>query len=70
MSILKLYERPYVAYDPSNETHRKYFYEFIKHKTWGKCPVRFVIEDELGADFVSTMKLRTLEYYMNKEFKG
>jgi len=65
-----MYGRPHVVYDPSNSDHRKYFFEFVKSTTWGKCPVRFVLEDQGSADFVATMQKRTLEYYLSKEFKA
>ena len=70
MSVLKLYGRPYVCFDASNQEHRRYFAEFITNGTWGKCPVRFVIEDQGAADLVALMQRRVIEYYITSEFKA
>ena len=68
MSVLKMYGRPYVKFDPGNSEHRRYFKTFLDKKGWGDCPVRFVIEDQAGADLISLMQRRLLEYYVNQEF--
>lgn len=67
-SKLSLHGRPYVVYDPTNEQHRKHYFEFVKTTTWGHCPVRFVLEDQGHADFTALMQRRTLEYYLDQEF--
>lgn len=68
MSVLKMYGRPYVKFDPANTDHRRYFKAYLDKRGWGDCPVRFVIEDQAGADLVALMQRRLLEYYINQEF--
>jgi len=70
MSVLKLYGRPYVSFDATNRDHRRYFAEFINTGGWGKCPVRFVIEDQGTADLVAVMQRRVIQYYTSLEFKA
>lgn len=67
MSNLALFGRPYVVFDPTNKNHRRWFADFIKNRSWGKCPVRFVIENDYG-DLVSMIQRKLIEYYVDKEF--
>lgn len=67
MSILFLKARPMVAFDAYNAEHRKYYLEFIKHRTWGHCPVRFMA-DGLYGDLVSHINSKMLDYYVHAEF--
>ena len=69
MSKLSQFSRPYVAFDPKNETHRKYFDTFINTNTWGTCPVRFVLQEDAG-DLISTIHRQMVTYYMNLEFRS
>ena len=48
MSRLALYGRPWVVFDAKNREHREWFAEFNKSGAWGKCPVRFVVNDDHG----------------------
>lgn len=68
MSKLALYGRPWVAFDPSNKQHRKYFYDFLKYRGWSRCPVRFVIPDDCGMDLPTMIKNQLISYYVSKEF--
>lgn len=68
MSRLSFYGRPEVAFDPANKEHRLWFHQFQQHKTWGKCPVRFIIPDDSG-DLVTLCQQRLIDYYVTKEFK-
>ena len=45
MSTIHLQARPWTVFDPDNADHRRYYYDYIKTNTWGKCPVRFVLPD-------------------------
>jgi len=56
MSRLALYGRPWVVFDAKNREHREWFAEFNKSGAWGKCPVRFVVNDDHG-DLI-TQKMR------------
>jgi hypothetical protein len=46
MSKLALSNRTYVVFDVENKLHRKWFAEFNETRTWAKCPVRFVIDND------------------------
>lgn len=67
MSLLELYTRPLVAFDPSNRDHRKWFAEFQRTKCWGNAPVRFIVPDEHG-DLISLVTNSLINYYVGKEF--
>lgn len=69
MSKLEFYARPFVAFDPANKQHRKWYYEFTEYKGWGHCPVRFICPDDIGLDLVIMIRNQLIEYYINREFK-
>ena len=69
MSVLYLRARPVVAFDVNDPVHRKYFAEFVKYNTWGKCPVRFMTES-LDMDLVSYINNKMLKYYVTQEFES
>jgi hypothetical protein len=70
MSRLEYYSRPWVAFDASNKEHRRYYAEFLKFNTWGRCPVRFLITDEHGMDLPTMLRNKLCEYYVAQEFKN
>jgi hypothetical protein len=58
-----------VSFDCSDHNHRKWFAEFQRTRTWGKCPVRFAVPgDHYGADLVATIQKTLLAHYVSKEF--
>lgn len=67
MSRLAFYGRPWVAFNPQDKEHRKYFAEFQKKGTWGSCPVRFIVPDD-GGDLLTLIQRRLIAYYVEKEF--
>ena len=67
MSILFRNSRPIVSFDPANPEHRRWYAEFVKYNTWGKCPVRFMAE-ALDQDLVSYINEKMLSYYIKQEF--
>lgn len=67
MSRLEFHGRPYVAFDAGNKDHRRYFAEFQRMRTWGRCPVRFIVADDHG-DLVTMIQRRLIEHYVSKEF--
>ena len=69
MSILYRGIRPVVAFDVQNPLHRKWFAEFVKYQTWGRCPVRFMT-DSLDQDLVSYISDKMLAYYVKQEFES
>lgn len=68
MSRLQLFGRPWVVFNPGNRDHRKWFAEFQKSGTWGRCPVRFVVNDDHG-DLLTMIQRDLIEHYVGKEFK-
>ena len=69
MSILYRGIRPLVSFDVSNAEHRQWYAEFVKYRTWGRCPVRFLAES-LDQDLVTYIERKMLVYYVNKEFEN
>ena len=71
MSMLALRSRPWTVFDPKNKDHRKQYNTFMKHKTWGKCPYRFIIIDGHGDHItLNSIQRNMIEYYLSKEFKN
>lgn len=70
MSLLQYHSRPWVAFDVENKEHRRYYAEFIKFDTWGRCPVRFIVTEEHGMDLPTMIKNKLCEYYVNQEFRN
>jgi hypothetical protein len=69
MSRLEYYSRPWVAFDAENKEHRRYYAEFLKFNTWGRCPVRFLVTDEYGMDLPTMIRNKLCEFYVAQEFK-
>jgi hypothetical protein len=69
MSLIYLRSRPIVAFDENSAEHRRWFAEFVKYRTWGRCPVRFMA-DSLETDLVSHIEHKMLHYYVTKEFES
>lgn len=69
MSILYRGNRPIIAFDVGNTDHRRWYAEFVKYRTWGRCPVRFLAES-LDQDLVTYIEHKMLVYYVNKEFEN
>ena len=67
MSRLDYIGRPWVAFEATNREHRKWFAEFQRSGTWGRCPVRFIVSDDHG-DLVTMIQRRLINHYVNKEF--
>ena len=70
MSRLEYLCRPLVAFDPGNKDHRRYYAEFLAYGGWGKCPVRFIVPEDIGMDLPTMIKNRLVEYYVSREFGG
>jgi hypothetical protein len=68
MSKLSYIGRPWVVFDATNKDHRKWFEEFQRLKTWGRCPVRFVV-NESGTDLLQDIQRQLVSYYVEREFK-
>jgi hypothetical protein len=67
MSQLLFAGRPWTVFDAHNRQHRQWFAEFQKRRSWGQCPVRFIIPDDCG-DLLSMIQNRLIEYYTGEEF--
>lgn len=68
MPKLAMFGRPYVIFNPENVDHRRWFAEFNRTQSWGKCPVRFVVDDDVDANLTGLMQRKIVEYYAEKEF--
>lgn len=67
MSKLAFHGRQFVAFDADNQEHRRWFAEFQRTGTWGRCPVRFICPDEHG-DLVTLIQRKLIAYYIDQEF--
>lgn len=67
MSVLELSGRPYAVFDPANENHRAFYYQFVKTGTWGSCPYRFVVPEDHG-NLVTMIQRSLVTYYVEQEF--
>jgi hypothetical protein len=65
---LVMSSRPWTVFDASNKQHRQWFTEFEQNRTWGKCPVRFIITDDQG-DLLTMIQRKLIAYYTSKEFR-
>jgi hypothetical protein len=67
MSRLALYGRPWVVFNAKDREHRQWFAEFNKSGAWGRCPVRFVVNDDHG-DLITQIQRELIQFYVDKEF--
>ena len=68
MSKLEYYCRPLVAFDAKNKEHRRWYYMFVKNRSWKHCPVRFIVPEASGSNLIKMMEDELILYYVNKEF--
>jgi hypothetical protein len=68
MSKLSYWGRPWVVFDATNKQHRRWFAEFQRSRSWGQCPVRFVVGEAEG-ELITMMQQQLVSYYVDKEFK-
>ena len=59
--------RPWVIFDAANKQHRKWYAEFQARRSWGRCPVRFIIADD-QFDLLTMIQRRLNQYYTSREF--
>lgn len=67
MSRLQLHGRQFVVFNASNKQHRKWFADFNKTARWGRCPVRFVVNEDHG-DLITQIQRELIQYYVDREF--
>jgi hypothetical protein len=70
MSKLEFYARPLVAFDATNKEHRRFYHQFVQTKSWGHCPVRFIVPEATGSDLIKMIQTEMINYYVTKEFNG
>lgn len=66
--ILQHGHRPWVVFDPANKNHRRYYADFIRYRTWGKCPVRFYLPEDAHRDLLLMIHDKLARYYTEREF--
>jgi len=67
MSQLQLHGRPFVVFNSNDRNHRKWFADFNKSGAWGRCPVRFVVNESHG-DLITQIQRELIAHYVSKEF--
>jgi hypothetical protein len=68
MSQLELHGRAWTVFDPADQQHRAWYYDFVKSGTWGRCPVRFVVPEDHG-NLVTMIQRNLVTYYVTQEFR-
>ena len=68
MSLLYLRARPIVAFNVKNPEHRLHYQKFLETRSWGGCPVRFMVEGD--TDLVSHINKEMLAWYIKHEFSN
>lgn len=62
--------RPLVMFDPSKKEHRTLYFNFLRDRSWGKCPYRFAVDGEnQNNNLAFAMQRMMVEHYLAKEFK-
>ena len=56
-----------IVFNAKDREHRRWFAEFNKSGAWGKCPVRFVVNDDHG-DLITQIQRELIQFYVDKEF--
>ena len=67
MSKLEFLQRPLVVFDPGNREHRRYYKEYLEFGGWGRCPVRFIVPEDIGMDLPTMIKNQLLEFYLERD---
>jgi len=70
MSKLEYYARPLVAFDAANKEHRRFYYNFVETRSWGHCPVRFIVPEATGMDLIRMIQTELIKFYIEREFLG
>lgn len=69
MSLLQFKSRPWTVFDPADKDHRRWYYQFTQHGSWGRCPYRFIVPDDHG-DLITMCQRALVKYYVEHEFKS
>jgi len=69
MSVLELSGRPFVVFDPNNQDHRRFYFDFVETGMWGRCPYRFVVPDDHG-NLITMIQRSLVNHYVQAEFKN
>lgn len=67
MSILELNRIPPQVFDAANAEHRLAYAQFLSTKSWGRVPVRFIIDDN-SQDLPHMIERKLAKYYLDREF--
>jgi hypothetical protein len=55
------------VFNAKNREHRQWFADFNETSQWGRCPVRFVVNEDHG-DLITQIQRELIQYYVDKEF--
>jgi hypothetical protein len=55
------------VYDAKNKNHLQLYADFNKTAQWGRCPVRFVVNEDHG-DLITQIQRELIQFYVDKEF--
>ena len=69
MSVLHFKSRPWTVFDANNNEHRRWYYEFVQHRSWSRCPYRFIVPEDHG-DLITMCQRALVKYYVEHEFNS
>jgi len=67
VSRLQLHGRPWVVFNAKDKDHRRWFADFNQTGAWGRCPVRFVVNEDHG-DLITMIQRELIRFYVDREF--
>lgn len=66
MSILNLSARPTIRFNVNDAKHRQYVQDFMKTRSWAKCPVVFYVDSDYSS-VVEMVSEQMMRFYMSKD---
>ncbi len=67
MSKLSYFGRPWVVFDARKKEHREWFAQFQVRRSWGNCPVRFILNEGSG-NLITQIQHELVDFYAQEEF--
>lgn len=67
-AILQHAHRPWTVFDPSNSDHRRCYSDFLRYRTWSRCPYRFYVPEEASGDLLLMIHNKLARWYTQREF--
>lgn len=69
MSKLSFFGRPWVVFNAKDPQHRLWYNQFQRNRSWGDCPVRFILAEN-SSNLITQIQRELVAYYMSEEFRN